>query len=95
MLHHVIEEYLQDVAYTLKCFMMEYMLPDVPTPDARGPLPNHSPEIIQEIESGLENEHGGRRVRRRERKPGKNLTSGQLILQRGTQLSPSPFQPCH
>jgi len=46
---------LQDVAYTLQCFMMEYMLPDAPTPDERGPLPKRSPEIMLEIEGDVHN----------------------------------------
>lgn len=45
----------QDAAHTIMCFMMEYMLPDAPTHDVRGPLPNHSPEIVREIEANTSN----------------------------------------
>ena len=46
---------MQDTAYTLLCFMMEYMLPDLPKEDARGPLPNYSPHLIKEIEADVHN----------------------------------------
>lgn len=46
---------MQDTAYTLLCFMMEYMLPDLPKEDSRGPLPNYSPQLLKEIEADVHN----------------------------------------
>lgn len=34
---------------------MEYLLPDLPVEDERGPLPNYSPEIAKEIEAEVVN----------------------------------------
>ena len=46
---------IQDVAYAFQCFLVEYMLPDLPKDDERGSLPKHSPELIKEIEADVHN----------------------------------------
>ena len=50
---------MQDSAYTLLCFMMEYMLPDLPKEDSRGPLPKYSPQLVKEIETDVHNKRVG------------------------------------
>lgn len=47
--------FTQDVALTMSCFMMEYMLPDHPSEDIRGPLPNYSTQLVKEIEADVHN----------------------------------------
>lgn len=46
---------VQDTAYTIACFLVEYMLPDVEQEDDRGPLPVYSETLIKELENGVTN----------------------------------------